>query len=154
STITDANAHWFPNAWVGKNVQIQGRTFPITSNTTNTLYVSGQFYPAQNQFFQILSPVSAQRSVEVVQSIDTGSFTYGYDHHNNPLVPQTFTWLESYRNIAAGPYGPMLPIVATGPGFDTELASGSTTGDNTPTTLNDTTQNWVLNAYAGDLVVI
>jgi hypothetical protein len=155
NTLTDLSANWFPNEWVNKEIWVANRTFLITANDAHTLTFSGfwQYYRTQNWFYQIVSRGSSFQNVEVVQSIDGGSFTWQLD--GPPLGhPQNFTWLASYNDIASGPYGPLQPIVATGPGFGTQLDSGSTTGGNSTTTLNDTSKSWTPNQFAGDLVAI
>jgi hypothetical protein len=135
-------------------VVFNNQTFLITGNTSNTLTFtpSFQYYQPWSWYYQIISRGSSFQNMEVAMSTDGGSFTWQLD--GPPAHPQNFTWLASYNDIASGPYGPLQPIVATGPGFGTELSTGTTTGLNTGTTLNDTTQNWTPNAFVGDLVVI
>jgi hypothetical protein len=154
NTLTDTNAHWFPGEWAGRSLKFNNQTFSITGNSTNTLTFSPpfQYYQPWTWYYQIVSQGSSFQNMEVAQSTDGGSFTWQLD--GPPAHPQNFAWLASYNNIASGPYGPLQPIVATGPGFGTQVSSGTTTGGNTATTLNDTNQSWTPGALVGDLVVI
>jgi hypothetical protein len=154
NTLTDPSAHWFPNEWAGKDLWFDNQTFSITGNTSNTLTFSPtfQYYQPWSWYYQIVSRGSSFQNMEVVQSTDGGTFTWQLD--GPPAHPQNFAWLASYNDIASGPYGPLQPIVATGPGFGDDLSSGTTTGLNSATTLNDTTANWTPNAFVGDLVEI
>jgi hypothetical protein len=154
NTLTDNSAHWFPNEWAGKYLTFNNQSFAITGNTSNTLTFSPyfQYYQPWTWYYTITLPPSTSQDMEVVQSTDGGTFTWQLD--GPPAHPQNFAWLASYFPIATGPYGPLQPTVATGPGFGTQLSSGTTTGGNSATTLNDTTQSWTPHAFAGDLVAI
>src|SRR5205823_5628085 len=79
--------------------------------------------------------------------IDGGTFSHQLDY---PPSQQNFTWLTSIIAFPGDLQGLLMPLIATGPGFNGNAFAGRSTGSNTATTLNDTNQNsgsWPTNKF-------
>ncbi len=136
-TLTDTSHNWATNQWAGDTVKItsggdNGDSNTIVSNTATQITVKIRWLknPAAGDTYSIYTP-SGSQSVALVMSINAGV---------------AFSWVKTFLD------GVDHPAVAAGPG--TLLTAGLTTGGNTATTLNDTTQNWTVNQWAGQEVLI
>src|SRR5262249_35652979 len=167
------------NQWQGGLVRIvsgkgAGQIREVVSSTNNTLTIAGTWDTNQtpdNSSQFVVSKGSSETSVYATQSLSTGTNT-ATTLNDTTQRWQPDQWRERVVEIVAGPgtgqvrritgnsastltvAGPDWSPVPDATSWYTIRRADKSTGSNTPTTLNDTTQDWLPNAWQGRTVQI
>ncbi len=164
TTLNDTTQAWTVNQWAGDAVQIvsgtgSGQVLPITSNTATGLTLSGSWTTTPNatSVYQILVPSfnytiwlynNGPSNAQTVSLTDTISAPMTFVSQKQILGP-AFT-LSNNGNTITDTMSTLAPGQLALPAYLTGTSSGS----NSTTTFNDTTQNWPTNEWQGRAIEI